>query len=136
LWNVIKQKIKKIIGSCLFSVDRRERRRSIKHYRYIAALQSMKNKVHVLHQTGSRQLEEIKKAYEQSVFRRKLRLSLFDMAGAYADADLIICRAGATSLAEITAAGKAAILIPYPWAAKRPSIEKMHRLWLRKAPLS
>jgi UDP-N-acetylglucosamine--N-acetylmuramyl-(pentapeptide) pyrophosphoryl-undecaprenol N-acetylglucosamine transferase len=39
------------------------------------------------------------------------------MAGAYADADLIICRAGATSLAEITAAGKAAILIPYPWAA-------------------
>jgi UDP-N-acetylglucosamine--N-acetylmuramyl-(pentapeptide) pyrophosphoryl-undecaprenol N-acetylglucosamine transferase len=42
---------------------------------------------------------------------------IFNMADAYATSDLIICRAGATSLAEITAAGKAAILIPYPWAA-------------------
>jgi UDP-N-acetylglucosamine--N-acetylmuramyl-(pentapeptide) pyrophosphoryl-undecaprenol N-acetylglucosamine transferase len=39
------------------------------------------------------------------------------MADAYAEADLIICRAGATSIAEITAAGKAAILIPFPFAA-------------------
>jgi len=39
------------------------------------------------------------------------------MAEAYAQTDLIICRAGATSLAEITVAGKAAVLIPYPWAA-------------------
>ncbi len=39
------------------------------------------------------------------------------MAAAYAEADLIICRAGATSLAEITAAGKPSVLIPYPYAA-------------------
>jgi len=80
-------------------------------------LQGMKNKVHVLHQTGSRQLEEVKKAYEQSGIQAKVTPFIVDMAGAYADADLIICRAGATSLAEITAAGRAAILIPYPWAA-------------------
>jgi UDP-N-acetylglucosamine--N-acetylmuramyl-(pentapeptide) pyrophosphoryl-undecaprenol N-acetylglucosamine transferase len=80
-------------------------------------LQSMKNKVHVLHQTGSRQAEEMKRAYEQFGIQAKVTPFIVDMAGAYADANLIICRAGATSLAEITAAGKAAILIPYPWAA-------------------
>jgi UDP-N-acetylglucosamine--N-acetylmuramyl-(pentapeptide) pyrophosphoryl-undecaprenol N-acetylglucosamine transferase len=42
---------------------------------------------------------------------------IVNMADAYAEADLIICRAGATSIAEITAAGKAAILIPFPFAA-------------------
>jgi UDP-N-acetylglucosamine--N-acetylmuramyl-(pentapeptide) pyrophosphoryl-undecaprenol N-acetylglucosamine transferase len=80
-------------------------------------LQSIKNKIHVLHQTGQRQLEEVTKAYEQFGIQAKVTPFIVDMAGAYADADLIICRAGATSLAEITAAGKAAILIPYPWAA-------------------
>jgi UDP-N-acetylglucosamine--N-acetylmuramyl-(pentapeptide) pyrophosphoryl-undecaprenol N-acetylglucosamine transferase len=80
-------------------------------------LQSMKNKVHVLHQTGSRQAKEMKRAYGQFGIQAKVTPFIVDMAGAYADADLIICRAGATSLAEITAAGKAAILIPYPWAA-------------------
>lgn len=80
-------------------------------------LQGMKDKVRILHQTGVRQLEEVKKAYEQFGIRAQVTSFIVDMAGAYADADLIICRAGATSLAEITAAGKAAILIPYPWAA-------------------
>jgi UDP-N-acetylglucosamine--N-acetylmuramyl-(pentapeptide) pyrophosphoryl-undecaprenol N-acetylglucosamine transferase len=80
-------------------------------------LGSMKIEVHVLHQTGSRQLEDIKKAYEKFGIQAKVTPFIVDMAGAYADADLIICRAGATSLAEITAAGKTAILIPYPWAA-------------------
>ncbi|MCK7469105.1 MAG: hypothetical protein MZU91_13930 [Desulfosudis oleivorans] len=87
-------------------------------------LQNMKNKVRVLHQTGSRQAEEIKKAYEQFGIEAKVTPFIVDMAGAYADADLIICRAGATSLAEITAAGKAAILIPYPWAANDHQIKK------------
>jgi len=41
---------------------------------------------------------------------------IVDMAEAYRMADLVICRAGATSLAEITAAGKASILIPFPFA--------------------
>jgi UDP-N-acetylglucosamine--N-acetylmuramyl-(pentapeptide) pyrophosphoryl-undecaprenol N-acetylglucosamine transferase len=55
------------------------------------------------------------------------------MAGAYADADLIICRAGATSLAEITAAGKAAILIPYPWAANDHQLKNAQALALEGA---
>jgi len=91
-------------------------------------LQSMKNKVRVLHQTGSRQLEVIKKAYEQFGIQAKVMPFIVDMAGAYADADLIICRAGATSLAEITAAGKAAILIPYPWAANDHQLKNAQAL--------
>lgn len=80
-------------------------------------LQKMKDNVRVLHQTGSRQLEEVRKAYETSGLQADVTPFIVKMADAYAAADLIICRAGATSLAEITVAGKAAVLIPYPWAA-------------------
>lgn len=80
-------------------------------------LQGMKDKVRILHQTGQRQMEEMKRAYEQFGIQAEVTPFIVAMAEAYADADLIICRAGATSLAEITAAGKAAVLIPYPWAA-------------------
>jgi UDP-N-acetylglucosamine--N-acetylmuramyl-(pentapeptide) pyrophosphoryl-undecaprenol N-acetylglucosamine transferase len=91
-------------------------------------LQSMKGKVHVLHQTGSRQLEDIRKAYEQFGIQAEVTPFIVDMAGAYAAADLIICRAGATSLAEITAAGKTAILIPYPWAANDHQLKNAQAL--------
>jgi UDP-N-acetylglucosamine--N-acetylmuramyl-(pentapeptide) pyrophosphoryl-undecaprenol N-acetylglucosamine transferase len=73
-------------------------------------------------------LEEIKKAYEQFGIQAKVTPFIVDMAGAYADADLIICRAGATSLAEITAVGKAAILIPYPWAANDHQLKNAQAL--------
>jgi len=80
-------------------------------------LQNMKNKLRILHQTGAKQAEEMKKAYEKFGIQAQVTAFIIDMASAYANADLIVCRAGATSLAEITAAGKAAVLIPYPWAA-------------------
>jgi len=80
-------------------------------------LRNMKGKIHILHQTGMQQMDLVRKAYEQSGIQAEVRDFIMDMAGAYAEADLIICRAGATSLAEITVAGKAAVLIPYPFAA-------------------
>jgi UDP-N-acetylglucosamine--N-acetylmuramyl-(pentapeptide) pyrophosphoryl-undecaprenol N-acetylglucosamine transferase len=80
-------------------------------------LQNVRDQVRILHQTGTRQLEDVKKAYEKFGIQAEVTSFIVKMAEAYDDADLIICRAGATSLAEITAAGKAAILIPYPWAA-------------------
>jgi UDP-N-acetylglucosamine--N-acetylmuramyl-(pentapeptide) pyrophosphoryl-undecaprenol N-acetylglucosamine transferase len=91
-------------------------------------LQRMKSKIHVLHQTGSRQLEEVTRAYEQFGIQAQVTPFIVDMAKAYADADLIICRAGATSLAEITAAGKAAILIPYPWAVNDHQLKNAQAL--------
>lgn len=83
----------------------------------LSQLQKMKNKIRVTHQTGSKQLDKVRQAYEKFGIKAKVMPFIVDMAGAYAAADLIVCRAGATSLAEITASGKAAILIPYPWAA-------------------
>ena len=80
-------------------------------------LQKIKDKLRVVHQSGERELEIVKQAYKQYGLDAQVTPFIIDMADEYAQADLIICRAGATSIAEITAAGKAAILIPYPWAA-------------------
>ncbi|HOD31182.1 MAG TPA: undecaprenyldiphospho-muramoylpentapeptide beta-N-acetylglucosaminyltransferase [Smithellaceae bacterium] len=80
-------------------------------------LQTMRKKIHIIHQTGTRQADVIKRTYEKYSMKATVLPFIVDMVKAYKSADLIICRAGATSLAEITAAGKAAILIPYPWAA-------------------
>lgn len=79
-------------------------------------VQRMKTKVHVLHQTGAKDLESVREAYARYGIHADVTPFIVDMPGAYSQADLIICRAGATSLAEITAAGKAPILIPFPWA--------------------
>lgn len=91
-------------------------------------LQTLKDGITILHQTGLRQMEDMKKAYEKFGIRAVVKDFIVDMARAYAEADLIICRAGATSLAEITAAGKAAILIPYPWAANDHQLKNAQAL--------
>jgi len=91
-------------------------------------LTGMKKELRILHQTGARQLEDMKKAYEKSGLQAEVTPFIVGMAQAYADADLIICRAGATSLAEITAAGKAAVLIPYPWAANNHQLKNAQAL--------
>ncbi len=79
-------------------------------------LSGMKNEVHILHQTGAREVESVRAAYDRHGISADVTAFIIDMAEAYRQADLIICRAGATSLAEITAAGKVPILIPFPWA--------------------
>jgi UDP-N-acetylglucosamine--N-acetylmuramyl-(pentapeptide) pyrophosphoryl-undecaprenol N-acetylglucosamine transferase len=68
------------------------------------------------HQTGERDVEMVRTAYRQAGVQGEVAPFLYDMGRQLADADLIVCRAGATTLAEITAAGKAAILIPLPTA--------------------
>jgi UDP-N-acetylglucosamine--N-acetylmuramyl-(pentapeptide) pyrophosphoryl-undecaprenol N-acetylglucosamine transferase len=79
-------------------------------------LQSVKDKLHILHQAGAKEMESVKAAYDSYGISADVTDFIMDMADAYRQADLIICRAGATSLAEITAAGKAPILIPFPYA--------------------
>ncbi|MFQ5464922.1 MAG: undecaprenyldiphospho-muramoylpentapeptide beta-N-acetylglucosaminyltransferase [Thermodesulfobacteriota bacterium] len=71
----------------------------------------------VIHQTGSEGYRTAEAAYRRKNLKVELKEFIDDMAGAYAAADLVVCRAGATSIAEITAAGLAAILIPYPFAS-------------------
>jgi UDP-N-acetylglucosamine--N-acetylmuramyl-(pentapeptide) pyrophosphoryl-undecaprenol N-acetylglucosamine transferase len=70
----------------------------------------------VTHQTGERDVEMVRTAYKQAGFPADVEPFLYDMGRHLRQADVIVCRAGATTLAEITAAGKAAILIPLPTA--------------------
>ena len=72
--------------------------------------------LHLTHQTGERDVEMVRTAYRQAGLQADVEPFLYDMGRQLGAADLIVCRAGATTLAEITAAGKAAILIPLPTA--------------------
>ena len=71
----------------------------------------------IVHQTGAADLESVRDRYRELGLDADVRSFIDDMAAAYAGADSIVCRAGATTLAEITALGKAALLVPYPYAA-------------------
>lgn len=70
----------------------------------------------VVHQSGEKHLEALKAAYRQAGVEANAVSFIEDMAGAYAWADLVICRAGALTVAELAAAGVASILVPYPHA--------------------
>jgi UDP-N-acetylglucosamine--N-acetylmuramyl-(pentapeptide) pyrophosphoryl-undecaprenol N-acetylglucosamine transferase len=72
--------------------------------------------VRVVHQTGERDLEMVRAAYRQAGLEATVEPFFFDMGRQFMEADMIVSRAGATTLAEITASGRASILIPLPTA--------------------
>jgi UDP-N-acetylglucosamine--N-acetylmuramyl-(pentapeptide) pyrophosphoryl-undecaprenol N-acetylglucosamine transferase len=80
------------------------------------SLQDVKEQLHIVHQTGKSDLESVRRGYEEKGFRAEVVEFIEDMSGAYAKAELVICRAGATTLAELMVAKKASILIPFPYA--------------------
>ncbi len=71
----------------------------------------------ITHQTGEKDLEATTARYREAGVTADCRAFIKDMAAAYRDADLIIGRAGATTVAELAIAGKPAVFIPYPFAA-------------------
>lgn len=79
-------------------------------------LAKFKDSVFIIHQTGITDLEFVKKSYEKMGFESEVVPFINNMADSYKKADLVICRAGATTISEITACGKAAVLIPFPFA--------------------
>ena len=70
----------------------------------------------VVHQAGAKHLESLRRNYQEAGVVANCVAFIEDMAGAYEWADLVICRAGALTVAELAAAGVASILVPFPHA--------------------
>ncbi len=70
----------------------------------------------VVHQAGATQIDALREGYASARVTGDLRPFIEDMAAAYATADVVICRAGALTVAELAAAGVASILVPLPHA--------------------
>ena len=70
----------------------------------------------VLHQAGQKHLESLKKEYQSLKIQAQVVPFIDDMVGAYQQADVVICRSGAMTVAELAASGTASYLIPFPHA--------------------
>ncbi|HEX7892132.1 MAG TPA: undecaprenyldiphospho-muramoylpentapeptide beta-N-acetylglucosaminyltransferase [Ramlibacter sp.] len=71
---------------------------------------------YVLHQSGAKQIDELRNYYLDAGVRAELTPFIDDTAGAFAEADLVICRAGASTVTEIAAVGAPALFVPFPSA--------------------
>jgi len=80
-------------------------------------LLDLRQNIQFIHQTGEKDYEKVKEAYRGLGFDGIVAPFIYRMAEAYTISDIVVCRAGATTLAEITAVGKPVILIPFPYAA-------------------
>ncbi|AKU91863.1 undecaprenyldiphospho-muramoylpentapeptide beta-N-acetylglucosaminyltransferase [Vulgatibacter incomptus] len=80
-------------------------------------LAPMRDKLEILHQTGAADREFTRKGYADAGVRAEVVEFIDDMSRAYATSNLVICRSGATTLSELTVCKKAAILVPFPYAA-------------------
>ena len=78
------------------------------------ALLSESVRPRVLHQAGAANVETVRRRYDECNVSAEVADFIADMAARYAESDLVICRAGATTVAEIAAAGVASLLVPYP----------------------
>jgi UDP-N-acetylglucosamine--N-acetylmuramyl-(pentapeptide) pyrophosphoryl-undecaprenol N-acetylglucosamine transferase len=71
----------------------------------------------IIHQTGEREYNDVQAAYQSAGIAAEVSAFIDDMPAAFARANLLLCRAGASTIAEATAAGKPAIFVPLPTAA-------------------
>lgn len=70
----------------------------------------------VVHQAGEKHIDTLRANYEAAGVQGELVAFIDDMARRYAEADLVICRAGAVTIAELSAGGMASVLVPFPFA--------------------
>jgi UDP-N-acetylglucosamine--N-acetylmuramyl-(pentapeptide) pyrophosphoryl-undecaprenol N-acetylglucosamine transferase len=85
--------------------------------RCLPELQRQAAAIHIIHQTGERDYNEALAAYKSLGDAAEVFKFIEDMPAAFARADLVVCRSGASTVAEITAAGKPAVFVPFPRAA-------------------
>ncbi|HDH01839.1 MAG TPA: UDP-N-acetylglucosamine--N-acetylmuramyl-(pentapeptide) pyrophosphoryl-undecaprenol N-acetylglucosamine transferase, partial [Nitrospirae bacterium] len=80
-------------------------------------LLDLREEIQFLHQTGEKDFETVRDAYRSYGYTGMVTPFIYQMPEAYAVADLVVSRSGATTLAEICVTGKPSILVPYPYAA-------------------
>jgi UDP-N-acetylglucosamine--N-acetylmuramyl-(pentapeptide) pyrophosphoryl-undecaprenol N-acetylglucosamine transferase len=90
-------------------------------------------KIHFVHQTGPSDEAMVQDAYGAAGVPHEASAFFHDMPARYRQADLVICRAGATTIAEVTAMGRAVIFIPFPHAADNHQVVNAGRLVERQA---
>ncbi len=84
---------------------------------YLKKTEGLKIPVNFIHQTGEKDFERVSEGYLKNGVVGRVEKFIYDMPAAYSEASLIVCRAGSSTLAEIAAVGRAALLIPLPTAA-------------------
>ena len=87
--------------------------------------------MNIIHQTGRQDTQKVREAYEEAGIPAKVASFFTQMPFVLAKADLVVARAGATSLAELTVMGKPMILVPYPYAADNH--QEVNADWLVEA---
>jgi UDP-N-acetylglucosamine--N-acetylmuramyl-(pentapeptide) pyrophosphoryl-undecaprenol N-acetylglucosamine transferase len=83
----------------------------------LAGLRAKIPGIHIIHQTGQGDYDRVLAAYQQSEISGEVHKFIDDMPATFGRADLLVCRSGASTVGEITAAGKPAIFVPFPAAA-------------------
>ena len=83
--------------------------------------------VKFIHQTGERDYNAVREAYRVRGVQAEVQPFIDDVAGAFAQADLVVSRAGAATVAELAAAGRASLLIPFPHAADQHQLQNARR---------
>jgi len=89
---------------------------------FVEALDGLREKgkkIAVIHQTGTTDYERVVKDYRTRGLEGEISMFIADMATAYSRADMVVSRAGASTIFELAALGKPSILIPYPYATNR-----------------
>ncbi len=101
---------------CSSSAAVSARRRSTVACRQALALMPAAARPQVVHQSGARHVDALRAAYEQAGVAAQCVPFIDDMAARYAEADVVLCRGGAITVAELAAAGVASIIVPLPGA--------------------
>ncbi|HJT00747.1 MAG TPA: undecaprenyldiphospho-muramoylpentapeptide beta-N-acetylglucosaminyltransferase [Terriglobales bacterium] len=83
----------------------------------LSVLQHQIPGLHIVHQTGERDYNEAQGAYLRAGISAEVYPFIDDMPGVFARSDLLVCRSGASTVAEVTAAGRPAVFVPFPQAA-------------------
>jgi UDP-N-acetylglucosamine--N-acetylmuramyl-(pentapeptide) pyrophosphoryl-undecaprenol N-acetylglucosamine transferase len=81
------------------------------------SLEDLKAHLRIVHQTGTEDAPKVAETYKGKGFAARVEAFIDDMVAPYQESHLVICRAGATTISELTVCGRASVLIPYPYAA-------------------